>query len=73
MTRGSASGRRSCSPTLPGLSYSTNLITTDVPLILFWTIMLYALAMLVERQSMGLAVLLGVAIGLGLLAKQAMI
>lgn len=59
--------------TLPGLSYSTNLITTDVPLILFWTIMLYAWAMLVERRSMGLAVLLGVAIGLGLLAKQAMV
>jgi 4-amino-4-deoxy-L-arabinose transferase-like glycosyltransferase len=59
--------------TLPGLSYSSLLITTDVPLILFWTIALYAWVMLVKRQSMAFAVLLGVAIGLGLLAKQAMI
>jgi 4-amino-4-deoxy-L-arabinose transferase-like glycosyltransferase len=59
--------------TLPGLSYSSNLITTDVPLILMWTVMLYAWVMLVKRRSMGFAILLGVAIGLGLLAKQAMI
>ncbi len=59
--------------TLPGVSYSSLLITTDVPLILFWTIALYAWVMLVKRQSMGFAVLLGVAIGLGLLTKQAMI
>ncbi|HSD92814.1 MAG TPA: glycosyltransferase family 39 protein, partial [Methyloceanibacter sp.] len=59
--------------TLPGVSFSSNLITTDVPLILFWTIMLYAWVMLVKRRSTGYAVLLGMAIGLGLLAKQAMI
>jgi 4-amino-4-deoxy-L-arabinose transferase-like glycosyltransferase len=59
--------------TLPGVSYSSLLITTDVPLVLLWTVMLYAWVMLVKRQSMGFAVLLGVAIGLGLLAKQAMI
>ena len=59
--------------TLPGVSYSSLLITTDVPLILFWTVALYAWVMLVKRQSMGFAILLGVAIGLGLLAKQAMI
>ena len=35
--------------------------------------MLYAWVMLVKRQSLGFAVLLGVAIGFGLLAKQAMI
>ena len=59
--------------TLPGVSYSSNLITTDVPLILFWTIALYAWVMLVKGQHMAFAVLLGVAIGLGLLAKQAMV
>ena len=59
--------------TVPGVSYSSLLITTDVPLILFWTIALYAWVMLVKRQSMGFAVLLGIAVGLGLLAKQAMI
>ena len=59
--------------TLPGVSYSSLLITTDVPLVLFWSIMLYAWVMLVKRKSMVFAVLLGVGIGLGLLAKQAMI
>jgi len=59
--------------TLPGVSYSSLLITTDVPLVLLWTIMLYAWVMLVKRQSMAFAILLGVAIGFGLLAKQAMI
>jgi 4-amino-4-deoxy-L-arabinose transferase-like glycosyltransferase len=59
--------------TLPGVSYSSLLITTDVPLVLCWSIMLYTWVMLVKRQSLGWAVLLGVAIGFGLLAKQAMI
>jgi 4-amino-4-deoxy-L-arabinose transferase-like glycosyltransferase len=59
--------------TLPGVSYSSLLITTDVPLILFWTIALYFWVMLVREKSMAYAVLFGVAVGLGLLAKQAMI
>src|SRR4029450_9838349 len=59
--------------TLPGVSYSSLLITTDVPSILLWSVMLYAWVMLVKHKSMGFAILLGVAIGLGLLAKQAMI
>lgn len=59
--------------TLPGVSYSSLLITTDVPLILCWSIMLYAWVMLVRRQSLGYAILLGVAIGFGLLTKQAML
>src|SRR4029078_7911818 len=54
--------------TVPGVS--SLLITTDVPLILFWTIALYAWIMLVKRQSMGFAVLLGLAGGLGLLTQQ---
>jgi 4-amino-4-deoxy-L-arabinose transferase-like glycosyltransferase len=59
--------------TAPGVSYSSQLMTTDVPLILMWTVMLYFWVMLVKRKSMGFAILLGVAIGVGLLAKQAMI
>src|SRR5262245_21780761 len=59
--------------TLPGASYSSLLITTDGPLVLCWSIMLYAWVMLVKRPSLGWAILLGVAIGFGLLAKQAMI
>ncbi len=59
--------------TLPGLSYSSLLITTDVPLILFWTVALYFWVMLVKRQTAGFAVLFGLAVGLGLLTKQAML
>ena len=59
--------------TLPGVSYLSLPITTDVPLIVCWSIMLYAWVMLVRRQSLGYAILLGVAIGFGLLAKQAML
>jgi len=59
--------------TLPAVSFSSNLITTDVPLIVFWSSALYFWVMLVKRQSMSFAVLFGVALGLGLLTKQAMI
>jgi 4-amino-4-deoxy-L-arabinose transferase-like glycosyltransferase len=59
--------------TLPGVSYASALITTDAPLIFLWTLMMFFWVMLVKRKSMGFAILLGVAIGMGLLAKQAMI
>ena len=59
--------------TLPGVSYSSHLMTTDVPLIFLWTVMLYFWVMLVKQKSMGFAILLGIAVGAGLLAKQAMI
>jgi 4-amino-4-deoxy-L-arabinose transferase-like glycosyltransferase len=59
--------------TLPAVSFSSNLITTDVPLIVFWSFALYFWVMLVKRQTMGFAVLFGVALGFGLLTKQAMI
>ena len=59
--------------TLPGVSYSSMLITTDVPLVLFWSLALYAWIMLVKGGEMRFAILLGVAVGLGLLSKQAMI
>ena len=59
--------------TLPGVSYSSLLMTTDVPLIFLWTVMLFFWVMLVKRKSMGFAILLGLSLGVGLLAKQAMI
>ena len=59
--------------TLPGVSYASALITTDAPLIFLWTLMLLSWVMLVKRQSMGFAILLGLAIGTGFLAKQAMV
>ena len=59
--------------TLPGVSYASALITTDAPLILLWTLTLFLWVLLVKHKTMGLAILLGLAIGIGLLAKQAMI
>ena len=59
--------------TLPGVSYASLLITTDAPLIFLWTVMLFLWVLLVKRRDMGIAILLGIAIGIGLLAKQAMI
>jgi 4-amino-4-deoxy-L-arabinose transferase-like glycosyltransferase len=59
--------------TLPGLSYSSLLITTDVPLVLIWTVALLVWVLLVKRPSMWLAVFFGAVVGLGLLTKQAMV
>ena len=59
--------------TLPGVSYASALITTDAPLIFLWTLTLLLWVLLVKRKCMELAILLGLAIGTGLLAKQAML
>ena len=59
--------------TLPGLSYSSLLITTDVPLVLIWTLALLVWVLLVKQPSMWLAVFFGAVVGLGLLTKQAMV
>lgn len=65
---------------MPGIAFSSTLITTDVPLLFFWSGALYLFArILVETKpgfdepSLGLAILLGLFIGLGFLAKYAMI
>lgn len=59
--------------TLPGVSYSALLISTDVPLLAFWTLALLALVRLRDRPGeAGWAWLLGLAFGLGLLSKYAM-
>jgi 4-amino-4-deoxy-L-arabinose transferase-like glycosyltransferase len=59
--------------TLPGVSFSSGLISTDVALLLFWAIALYALMALIEdRAHWWPAVLLGLALGFGLNAKYAM-
>ncbi len=59
--------------TLPGVSLSSQLISTDVPLLFFWTAALAAWVRLTETREWRWAVLLGGAIGLGLLSKYAMI
>jgi hypothetical protein len=59
--------------TTPGLSYSSGLISTDVPLLLLWAIALYAFLRALTDARWRWPVLCGVALGLGLEAKYAML
>jgi 4-amino-4-deoxy-L-arabinose transferase-like glycosyltransferase len=59
--------------TLPAIAFLAGAVTTDVPLLLFWSIALYLWTRLIERKGMAYAVALGLTIGAGLLAKYAMI
>ena len=58
--------------TLPGVSLSAGLISTDVPLLLCWALALIGFAALGKTRSLWPALLLGVAFGAGLNAKYAM-
>ncbi len=57
---------------LPGVSVSSALISTDVPLLLCWALALVAFAALFTTSAWWPALLLGLAFGLGLNAKYAM-
>src|ERR1700719_1338068 len=59
--------------TLPGISYSSGLISTDVPLLFFWAAALYAFLRGCEEQSWSWSVIGGAALGFGLLSKYAML
>lgn len=59
--------------TLPGVSFSSNLISTDVPLLFFWSASLYFGLRLLEDHRWRWAILCGLAIGLGALSKYAML
>lgn len=59
--------------TLPGISYSSGLISTDVPLLFCWAVALYAFLRAVEGPGWRRPMLCGVALGVGLLAKYAML
>ncbi len=59
--------------TLPGIWFSAGLITTDVPLLFFWSVALLALYAFREERSWPWALLLGAAIGFGLMSKYAML
>ncbi len=59
--------------TLPAVSLSSGLISTDVPLLFCWALALHTLIRMLRRPTFGLALLFGAAIGFGLLAKYAMI
>ena len=58
--------------TLPGVSVSAGIISTDVPLLFSWALALLAFAALVETGAMWPALVLGIALGIGLNAKYAM-
>lgn len=59
--------------TLPGVSFSAVVLSTDAPLLLFWALALYAFIRALEENRWAWWLLTGVAIGLGLLSKYAMI
>ena len=58
--------------TLPGISVSSLLISTDVPLLFFWAAALYTFLRAREAPGWGWWVVLGIALGFGLLSKYAM-
>ncbi len=59
--------------TLPAVSLSSSLISTDVPLLFFWAVALLAFVLMFQTQSWWPAILFGLAFGFGLNAKYAMI
>lgn len=59
--------------TLPGAAVASMLFTTDAPLLFFWSAALLLLVHQQRRPNWATAVLLGLAVGLGLNAKYAMI
>ncbi len=62
--------------TLPGVAYSAGLISTDVPLLFFWAVALFAFIRAMREEGkagIGWAALCGAAIGFGLLSKYAML
>ncbi|KWT66695.1 hypothetical protein APY04_2326 [Hyphomicrobium sulfonivorans] len=59
--------------TLPGVSLSAGIISTDVPLLLCWALALVGFWLLLTSDRLWPAVLMGVAFGAGLNAKYAMI
>ena len=56
-----------------GAVFSARIMSTDVPLVLFWALALLAYVRLLQKGDWRWAVVLGIAIGAGLLSKYAMI
>ncbi len=59
--------------TIPGVAYSSGLMTTDVPLLFCWALTLYALLKALEERGWRWTAVCGMAIGLGILAKYTML
>lgn len=58
---------------LPGVFLSSSIISTDAILLPLWAVALYAMWRMVTTRALVWAIVLGAAIGLGLLAKYAML
>jgi 4-amino-4-deoxy-L-arabinose transferase-like glycosyltransferase len=58
---------------LPGVFFSSSLISTDAVLLPLWAIALYAMWRLMNTRAWFWAIVLGAAVGLGMLAKYAML
>jgi 4-amino-4-deoxy-L-arabinose transferase-like glycosyltransferase len=56
-----------------GVAFSSRIISTDVPLLFFWAVALLAYVKLLRGGDWRWGVVLGVAFGLGMMAKYAMI
>jgi len=59
--------------TVPAVSFSSHLISTDVPLLFFWAGALFSWIRLLETRAWRWAIMLGMAIGFGLMSKYAMV
>lgn len=59
--------------TLPGVAVASLLVSTDTPMVACFALAMLAQLHLAERRSIGWALVLGAAVGVGLLAKYAMI
>lgn len=59
--------------TLPGVFFSSAVISTDALLLPMWAIALFAMWRMVTTRAWAWAVVLGIALGLGVLAKYAML
>jgi len=59
--------------TMPAVFFSSGLITTDVPLLFYWSVALLGLHRLLTTKDISWAVVTGLAIGLGFMSKYAMI
>ncbi|PCI05926.1 MAG: hypothetical protein COB78_04960 [Hyphomicrobiales bacterium] len=58
---------------IPAVTLSATIISTDVPLLMFWSIALYAFIKLERTNAKIWVLVLGVSFGLGLMSKYAMI
>ena len=62
-----------CIALAPGVVFSARIISTDVALLFFWAVALLAYIKVIDGPKLAWSIVLGLALGFGLLAKYAMI